>query len=118
MTEKEIKDVQKAMEQCLNRSGYKGCKDCPLLSRTELSCYKYIYKTVLTYMEGQQKAIKTLKEKLIKATEKEEVKPTPLYMNNCDLYPRLVGSMCNKCRSVINESFKYCPYCGGKIKWK
>ena len=115
MTEKEIKDIQKAMGQCLKRS----CKDCPLLSRTEqLSCYKYIYKTVLTYMEGQQKAIKTLKEKLIKTTEKEEVKPTPLYMNGCDLYPRLVGSSCNKCRCVINGSFKYCPGCGGKIKWK
>lgn len=114
MTEKEIKDVQKAMEQCLNHS----CKDCPLLLRTELSCYKYIYKTVLTYIEGQQKAIKTLKEKLIKATEKEEVKPAPLYMPNCDLYPKLVGSSCNKCKRFINESFKYCPGCGGKIKWK
>lgn len=115
MTEKEIKDVQKAIRQCLKRS----CKDCPLLSRTEqLSCYKYIYKTALTYMEGQQKAIKTLKEKLIKATEKEEVKPVPLYMNNCDLYPRLIGSSCSKCHRFINETYKYCPGCGGKIKWK
>lgn len=60
MTENEIKDIQKAMEQCLNHS----CKDCPLLLRTELSCYKYIYKTVLTYIERPEKSNKNIKRKI------------------------------------------------------
>lgn len=111
---KEIQDVINARICCYDTTGSEefDCHHCPYENENKggLECSQHLQNDMFAYLK---KYLNDIQRGTIRKTAENKWGQWEIAGHLGRYEP-----MCGICGSIMHSSYRYCPYCGTKIKWK